>query len=268
LAFDPVNMKQVWRQPLGGARAGVMTTAGNLVFQGALPRGFSAYRADTGERVWTIETQAGIVGGAVSYMDHGTQYVAVVAGTSGFGGGYWAPIYSRLLVYKLDGKAKLPPPAPYTPPVLNPPPEFGDAELVSKGEAQYNAHCASCHGNNTPNGRVSTVFPDLRYAGAIWATDAFKAIVIDGALQKDGMVSFRKMITPQDAESIRAYVVHTANLAKNAPPPPAGLAGGAMGAPAAHGADAAAPANGAAISVGPGASDAQAPSFHSRASIN
>jgi mono/diheme cytochrome c family protein len=130
-------------------------------------------------------------------------------------------------VYKLDGKATLPEPIAYTPPVLNPPAEFGDEGQLDVGQHQYNAHCASCHGNSAPNGRVSSVFPDLRYAGALWAADAFKAIVIDGALQPDGMVSFRKVLTLQDAEAIRAYVVHMANLAKNAPPPaPPGGPGG------------------------------------------
>ena len=197
-----------------------MATAGNLVFQGSAPRGFSAFRADTGERVWTTDTQAGIVGGSVSYTVDGEQYIAVVAGTSGLGG-YWAPTNSRLLVYKLDGKTVLPEAAAYTPPPLNPPAEFGDEAQLEVGQHQFIAHCASCHGNNTPNGRMSTIFPDLRYAGALWGADAFKAIVIDGALQPNGMVSFRKVLTAQDAEAIRAYVVHTANQAKSAPPPPA-----------------------------------------------
>jgi quinohemoprotein ethanol dehydrogenase len=254
LAWDPVQMKAIWKQPLGGPRSGVMATAGNLVFQGSAPRSFSAFRADTGERVWTTDTQAGIVGGSASYTVDGEQYVAVVTGTTGFGGNYWAPIYSRLLVYKLDGKAVLPEPAAYVPPVLNPPAEFGDEAQLEVGQHQYNAHCASCHGNNSPNGRVSSVFPDLRYAGALWAADAFKAIVIDGALQPDGMVSFRKVLTLQDAEAIRAYVVHNANLAKNAPPPPGppggaggvGAPGTAAGAGAPGAAPAAAPAPGAA----------------------
>jgi alcohol dehydrogenase (cytochrome c)/quinohemoprotein ethanol dehydrogenase len=225
LAWDPVNMKEVWKQPQGGSRSGVMTTAGNLVFQGSAPKsGFSAFRADTGERVWTTDTQAGIVGGSVSYTVDGEQYVAVVAaGQSGFGGGYWAPNYARLLVYKLGGKAALPEAAVYTPPPLNPPPEFGDQAVLARGEARYNANCASCHGSN--EGRVSSLFPDLRYAGPLWSSDAFKAIVIDGVLQANGMVSFRKVLTPQDAEAIRAHVVHLANQAKNAPPG-AGFGGG------------------------------------------
>src|SRR6185503_5216064 len=87
--------------------------------------------------------------------------------------------------------------------------------LLAQGESNYNAHCASCHGNS---GRVSSVFPDLRYAGALHSAEAFKAIVIDGALEPNGMVSFRKVLKPQDAEAIRAYVTHLANEAKNAPP--------------------------------------------------
>ena len=72
--------------------------------------------------MWTTETQAGIVGGAVSYAVDGEQYVAVVAGTGGFAVAYWAPTYARVLVYKLDGKAAAAAePAPYTPPPLNPP---------------------------------------------------------------------------------------------------------------------------------------------------
>jgi len=91
---------------------------------------------------------------------------------------------------------------------------------------------------------VSSLFPDLRYAGALWSADAFKAIVIGGALQENGMVSFRKDLTDKDAEAIRSYVVNTANEAKNAPPPPPfGGRGGPGGPPpAAGGAPAATPA--------------------------
>jgi len=217
LAWDPVKQTAAWTQREGDGRSGTMTTAGNLVFQGTAPHNFTAFRADDGEKVWSVDSQAQIVGGSASYSLDGVQYVAVVAaGAGGFGfGGYWQPNYARLLVYKLDGKATLPAPTPYTPPALDPPPEFGDAALLTHGENEYTAHCASCHGNS---GRVSSLFPDLRYAGALWNSTAFDAIVIDGALQADGMVSFRTMLTPQDADAIRAYVVHLANEAKNAPP--------------------------------------------------
>ena len=63
------------------------------------------------------------------------------------------------------------------------------------------------------------MFPDLRYAGAISSADAFKAIVIDGALKANGRVSFKEALTqPDDPDAVRAYLVSLAIAAKNAPP--------------------------------------------------
>ncbi len=107
LAWDPVNQKAAWTQTEGTGRAGTMTTAGNLVFQGNAGHNFNAYRADTGVKVWTADTQAGITGGPASYAIDGVQYVAVVAAGQS-AGGYWAPNYARLLVYKLGGTVQLP----------------------------------------------------------------------------------------------------------------------------------------------------------------
>lgn len=215
LAWNPVTRKAAWQQRQGSARAGVLTTAGNLVFQGS-GQNFKAFRADTGKQVWSIPTQTGIVAAPATYMIDGVQYVALEAGQSGFGGSYWAPNYARLLVFKLGGTAKLPAKVSYTPRKLNPPPNFGDAALLAKGEARYNQHCAGCHGNN---GRVSSLFPDLKYAPALNSRALFKAIVIDGALEKNGMVSFKQYLSTDDAEAIRAYVVSLANEAKNHPRP-------------------------------------------------
>lgn len=215
LAWDPVARKPAWEQREGTSRAGVLTTAGNLVFQGS-GQNFKAYRADTGELIWSTDAQTGIVAAPASYSVDGEQYVAVVAGSSGFGASYWAPNYARLLVFKLGGSARLPEKIAYTPRTLNPPPNFGDAAMLAKGESRYNEHCASCHGNN---GRVSSLFPDLKYAPALNSPELFRAIVIDGIWQDNGMVSFKDQLSLDDAEAIRAYVVSLANEAKNNPPP-------------------------------------------------
>ena len=50
-----------------------------------------------------------------------------------------------------------------------------------------------------------------------------RTIVIDGAMQEGGMASFKGKVSPDELESIRAYLIDRANLAKNAaaaPPPP------------------------------------------------
>jgi quinohemoprotein ethanol dehydrogenase len=216
MAWDPVQRQPVWEQRIAGSRAGVLATGGNLVFQSTGSQ-FKAFRGDTGEEVWSSEIQSGAVGGPVSYEIDGEQYVATVSGQGT--GNYWAPNYARLLVYKIGGTAALPEMLSYTPPELNPPANFGDAALLARGEEQYTAHCASCHGAGV--GRVSSIFPDLRYAAALNAEALFKAIVIDGVLQNNGMVSFAEQLTPEDAEAIRAYVVSLANAelqARAAPP--------------------------------------------------
>jgi hypothetical protein len=42
--------------------------------------------------------------------------------------------------------------------------------------------------------------------------------VIDGLLQANGMASFKDRLTPDEAQSIRAYVIERANQLKSVPP--------------------------------------------------
>ena len=230
LAWDPVNHKEVWRVPFeeGGRSGGALTTAGGLVFAGnSKTQEFTAYRADTGERLWAYAAQTGVLAGPSTFAVDGEQYVAVVAGYR-LTGNYWAPNYSRLLVYKLGATAKLPDPVPVADPVLSPPPAFGTPQAIAHGAQLYGRFCGTCHGND---GFSRGMFPDLRYAGALSSAEAFKTIVIDGALGKNGMVSFAKALKADEPEAIRAYLVSRAIELKNAAAP-AGNSGPAAPAPA------------------------------------
>ena len=222
LAWDPVNQKEVWRVPHDNGRSGgALATAGGIVFAGnSKAQEFAAYRADTGERLWGQGAQTGVLAGPSTFEVDGEQYVAVVAGYR-LTGNYWAPNYSRVLVYKLGGTAKLPDAAPDPQQVLNPPPAFGTRAVVAHGQELYGRFCGTCHGSE---GFSRGMFPDLRYAGAINSAEAFKAIVIDGALKQNGMVSFAQALKPEEPEAIRAYLVSKAIEAKKAPPPVFGAA--------------------------------------------
>src|SRR5690606_16790048 len=83
-AWDPVNQKEAWRvqyeHPWSG---GALATAGNLVFAGHGLGEIAAYRADTGEKLWSAPTQAGVVAAPISYELDGEQYLAVVVGWGG-----------------------------------------------------------------------------------------------------------------------------------------------------------------------------------------
>ena len=81
LAWDPVNQKEVWRANyMGPWNGGILTTAGNLVIQGNAVGFLSAYRADTGEKLWSMSAQSAIVAAPVTYEVDGEQYVAVLSG--------------------------------------------------------------------------------------------------------------------------------------------------------------------------------------------
>jgi alcohol dehydrogenase (cytochrome c)/quinohemoprotein ethanol dehydrogenase len=219
-AWDPVNQKEVWRVPIEdngpGRSGGALATAGGLVFSGDSKQDeLAAYKADTGEKLWSSPAQTGVIAGPSTFELDGEQYVAVVAGFR-VSGNYWAPNNSRLLVYKLGGTATLPEAQPVPPPVLNPPAAFGTPEVIAHGQQMYGRFCGTCHGGD---GTSRGMFPDLRYAGALNSADAFKAIVIDGALKANGMVSFKDALQGDDPEAIRAYLVSRAIAAKNAPAP-------------------------------------------------
>jgi quinohemoprotein ethanol dehydrogenase len=217
VAWDAVQQKQAWAiERLGPWNGGTLATAGNLVFEGTAAGRFEAYRADTGEKVWSFDAQTGVMAGPVSYTVRGEQYVAVLAGWGGvfpmvtgevaFKSGRVRNI-SRMLAFKLDAKAGLPPLPPIEQPVLKPPPSNANAAQIHRGEAIYQRFCAGCHGDVAVSGGL---LPDLRYSNTLASDEWFK-IVRDGAYQSLGMISFGKEVSQQDAADIREYVILRAN---------------------------------------------------------
>ena len=119
LAWDPREQKSVWEVDQGAmGNGGTLVTAGDLVFQGMIDGGFTAFDARDGTERFRFETQNGIMGSPISYAVDGEQYVAVAAAR---GGGLSAvlgrqfdrtntPTSGRLLVFRIGGDAKLPMP--------------------------------------------------------------------------------------------------------------------------------------------------------------
>ena len=86
IAWDPVKQKEVWRANyMGPWNGGILTTAGNLVFQGNAAGFFSVYRADTGDKLWSTSTQSAVMAAPITYEVDGEQFIAVL---SGWGGAY------------------------------------------------------------------------------------------------------------------------------------------------------------------------------------
>jgi len=214
VAWNPVTQQPAWKIP--GASAGMLATAGGLVFKGG-QNGLAAYDADNGAELWkSLDTQTGVAAAPVTYEINGEQYVAVVAGRSN--GNYYAPDYSRLLVFKLGATTQLPPAVSYTPPPLNPPPSVASDEQIARGEDLYETNCWICHSDVGNSGGLLRrgLFPELAVSPALASPELFKSVVLDGARSQNGMVSFANVLDGQAAEDVRAYLIARANVALQA----------------------------------------------------
>lgn len=221
VAFDPRTGKVAWAVDHPAAwNGGTMTTAGNLVFQGTSLGRFRAYTADTGKQLLDLDMQSGIVSAPSTFRVDGIQYVAfmtskggafpLVAGVAG-GATRKIPNIPRLVVLTIGGTGKLPAPPTTTTLAWDPPPMTANATQVMAGKAQFGRYCMVCHGDSAIGNGFT---PDLRVSGTLANAVAWKGVVIDGALKDRGMVSFAKVLTPQDAEAIRAYVIERSNWTK------------------------------------------------------
>ncbi|HEY6815098.1 MAG TPA: PQQ-dependent dehydrogenase, methanol/ethanol family [Croceibacterium sp.] len=217
VAWDPVLQQARWtiEQPWPW-NGGTLATAGNLLFQGDPYGVFRARAADTGKELWSFDSQRGIMAGPVTFRAGGEQYVAVLAGYGGSMGMATASEWMRrpppngvLLAFKIGGKgtlAKLPPVEPR--PFVTSAERFTPAQ-IAEGEAQYFAFCTICH-----NGPVN---PDLLRSPVATNKEAWRSIVLDGALADNGMIAFKPWLSVGQVEAVRAYVLSEARKRGQAP---------------------------------------------------
>ncbi len=80
-AIEPMTGKILWQASSGVPRqAGVLATAGGLVFTGAQTGEFEAFDASSGDKLWQFQTGSGIVGQPITWEHDGRQYVTVANG--------------------------------------------------------------------------------------------------------------------------------------------------------------------------------------------
>jgi len=217
LAWDPVAQKEVWRvSHTVSENGGVLSTAGNLVFQGNADNALTAYAADSGTPIWSTDTQTGVLAPPVSYAVDGEQFIAVVVGWGAVMANASGPLMnpdgdkrniSRILAYKIGGTAHLPP-VPAAVNVQSPPDDFGTDAQVEQGATLYSRNCLICHGAVAISGGV---LPDLRHSPLSSDASAFAQVVLEGVLEDRGMVSFAEVMNEEETEAVRAYVVRQAN---------------------------------------------------------
>jgi quinohemoprotein ethanol dehydrogenase len=230
IAWDPVAQSARWTvEEEIAVNGGVLSTAGNLVFQGQGTGEFAAYAADSGKKVWSIKTGSAIDSIPVTFTAKGEQYVITPVGW-GSGSRLFAPARTmatpeskrgpvRLLAFKLGGAVPFPTPHIEIPPVPEPPKQAATKETIRKGEILYQKFvCDGCHSPGTDGSAawlLNGAIPDLRYMPPEVHKDWYSA-VLGGSHWDKGMPGFadppkfafpNAKMTVQDADAIHAYVI-------------------------------------------------------------
>jgi PQQ-dependent dehydrogenase (methanol/ethanol family) len=230
IAWDPVSQSARWsvEEPIA-TNGGVLSTAGNLVFQGQGTGEFAAFAADSGKQLWSIKTGSAIESIPVTFAVKGEQYVITPVGW-GSGSRLFAPARTmvtnesargpvRLLAFKLGATTAYTAPPVVIPPVPHPPKLTASTETVHKGEVLYQKFvCDGCHSPGTDGSRawvLDGAIPDLRYMPTDVHRDWY-TIVLGGSHWDKGMPGFadppkfafpNAKMTVQDADAIHAYVI-------------------------------------------------------------
>jgi quinohemoprotein ethanol dehydrogenase len=230
IAWDPVSQSARWSvEEQIATNGGVLSTAGNLVFQGQGTGEFAAYAADSGKKVWSVKTGSAIESIPVTFTANGEQYILTPVGW-GSGSRLFAPARTmatpeskrgpvRLIAFKLGATAHYVAPPVVIPPVPKPPQQTADAETIRKGSVLYQKWvCDGCHSPGTDGSGAWTLdgaVPDLRYMPSDAHRDWYE-IVLGGSHWDKGMPGFadppkfafpNARMTVQDADAIHAYVI-------------------------------------------------------------
>ena len=218
-AFNPLTGEELWSvDHVHYWNGGVLASAGGLVFQGDGLGYLSAFDADTGEKIWSFNTYISMLAPPITYQVSGVQYVAILAGTGavenfvGLVTTETAAVkygnFGKLLVFKLGGNLALEEPRILDRSIPEQPAMIASAEQLLRGEQQYNLVCGGCHGANA---RSAGILPDLRMMGD-GKHQIFAEIVRGGVLAAGGMASFADVVSAQDTENIRQYIISRANI--------------------------------------------------------
>ena len=227
-AWDPVRREVRWTVPQPVTwNGGVLSTAGNLVFQGMAGGEFRAYRADTGKLLWSRDTGTPILSPPVTFQLGAEQVVLAAAGIGGGNGVTISPYVStldaqgpsRLFAFTLGGKAQMPVLRDYRPVPL-PPARTASAERIEHGRKMFEqVACEYCHGprvvgvgrqmEDANSKRLPGAIPDLRYMTSKTHAE-WHAIVLGGSRAHLGMPAFGDTLSAEDSEALRAYVIERA----------------------------------------------------------
>ena len=212
VAWDPVKKQRAWEvhhnKPSNG---GILSTEGDLVFQGTWDGIFAAYDAYNGDKLWQYKSDSAVLAGPVTYELDGDQYIAVAQGS---GGTVMITVgdelqrnkvnQNKLLVFKRGNFNNTQAHIEDELTTIRP---LGrqankDPEVIAYGESLYHNNCASCHGINALS---NYVVPNLRYMSE-QTHEEFATIVLGGSRTHKGMIGFYETLSLEDVNAIHTYL--------------------------------------------------------------
>lgn len=226
VAWDPVKQEKAWEVQHDVLwNGGVLSTAGDVVFQGTADGWFRAFDGRSGDELWKFNAGLGIIAAPMSYEVDGKQYVSILVGYGGTSAAYgkfmdvgwkYGAQPRRLLTFAIDGKTKLPesPPADLTINAVDDPDLELNEEDVIAGRS-LSIMCASCHGVGFYG--TGTPGPDLRESELALNLDVFTPYV-KGGNPSQGMPPFGQL-TDTQLRQIHAYIRARAREAMGKRPP-------------------------------------------------
>lgn len=213
-AWNPVTQKEIWRVKLqADQNGGVLSTSGNLVFEGTSTGLLVAYSADKGQKLKEIEVGTGIMAAPISYEVDDEQFVAVMAGYGGAGLPFDGDEEvlnkyqnaGRIIAFKLNGTQTPLPPKKLRDSVVPAPPEvIFNKEMLTKGGKIYQSLCFDCH---TTFGETHfSDIPDLSMM-AKPTHESFNDILLKGKFSYYGMADFSDVLKSEDVEAVHQYLI-------------------------------------------------------------
>jgi alcohol dehydrogenase (cytochrome c) len=165
VAMNVTNHMVAWRRLLDSRCAGSIVTAGGLIFAGRFNGELTALNSDTGQRLWSFQTDGGFTTTATTFEHKGMQYLAGIAGGGVTGG----RLNDGLWLFALNGTIDSLPPGSG-----DPPPVDGSAETdahddpraflagfnlartanLNAGGDIYRGVCQTCHGPMGEGGQL------------------------------------------------------------------------------------------------------------------